>query len=1162
MKKRLILVVLSLLGSVMFAAAAIEDGVYSISCAQTDGYVALGAYHDMSPYICYVSDGDPIAADGYWMVRNTGSGYTFCNEVSGEYIVFTYDRVEEHFKYMTLSTEAGDGSELWNVTENDDGSISLFSAFDGSYCWNLRAGAGLLGGYQGSGRSINELYYLTKKGSEPGPGPEPEPKPEVMTKFPDAVHVFLTDGHIDAFPKEIVSSRTESGGNLVIETSVGQTFTYPLSRVNHVSELAPTDFPTFESFKFNNKFNDQLFADAEGEMIEDTVFVTLAAIGKRLTPSFKVPDDQTLVYVDGQLQESKVTRRRFEDDTYYVVTREGIRMLLPERGTESNYTMQPYGRLVRVAVSWLTDRAEVPTIYINTADGEPITSKTDFKDATIIIDGHGIFPSMEKTELQIRGRGNSSWSWPKKPYRLKFAEKVKPLGMTKGKNWVLLSNYQTGSLMSNAIGMKAANLMGASGANHIIPVDLYLNSEYRGNYNLTEKVGFSNNSIDLEDEQAAALIELDSYYDEPDGQKFRSTPYYLPINIKKPEFGDDETRLTLDLIREDWNRFMTTLNRGQDLSRHVDIDQLVRFLMVNELINNYELGHPKSTFCYRESFESDTSKYVFGPVWDLDWAFGYEGNGRYYRDNATTNYWIDMPNWDANVKHFIQDLRWRYEPMSSRYQQLWEKFMAEDLTELLEFCKDYYDFAYKSFSSNADVWGDRTNYKQQVSTAANWLQKRASQIYQDILDNVRPEPVEPIEPITFDNDKLYAITCRRGAMVLDENHTGLDVGQIRIDAPEEDKQFAIIHIEGNNYLYSPVTKMFLNTSALYGSWVPQLGSPVYFDTLHPDEEYLYMISTLADDGSIRYFNNSTTSLVINSWNTPDDGDRWKIEEVGDFDPTEALQLAQSSMLAVTTNLMYDHQIIASQTRNIPYGAHLPDPPADWSNAFVSLYPVGDQPLFVTEETTVTYEAIWQGPFDFTTSTDDAQWYNMTIRSDYMVGKNDTEPYVPVAVLDPDTLSLESFQWAFGGTPYNVKVYNRSTGLDATLTLEGSNAVMRPGDYYWDIMPNLDGFVLRVQDNATPFTCLNQIGGKGGPLQSWTHENSHTDNGSTFRVTPAPTLYDGIRDLADTSAPLRPVCRDSSQQSPSSIIMDLAGRRLDRILQPGVYIINGRKRLVR
>ena len=671
MKKRLTLLVLSLVGCITFAAAAIEDGVYSISCAQTEGYVALGAKHDMAPYICYVDDGGTIAADGYWVVTNTRSGYTFRNEVSGEYIVFTYDRDDAYYKYMTLSTEPADKAQFWKVTENEDGSISLFSVVDEAYCWNLRSSQGLLGTYRGTGRSVNELYYLTKKGSTPGPGPgpgpgpDPDPKPEVMTKFPDAVHVFFTDGRIDAIPKDIVTSRTETGGNLVIQTSVGQTFTYPLSSVDHVSEEAPTDFPTFESYKFNNKFNDQLFTDADGEFVEDTVFVTLAAIGKRLTPSFKVPDDQTLVYVDGELQESKVTRRRFENDTYYVVTREGIRMFLPETGSTSNYSWQPYGRLVRVAVDWLTDRAEVPTIYINTADGLPITSKTDFKDATISIDGHGIFPSMEETELQIRGRGNSSWGWPKKPYRLKFAEKVKPLGMKNGKNWVLLSNYQTGSLMSNAIGMKAANLMGAAGANHIVPVDLYLNGEYRGNYNLTEKVGFSNNSVDLDDEAAAALLELDSYYDEPEGQKFRSSPYSLPINIKEPEFDEGETRLTLDIIRSDWNTFMTTLNRGQDISKHVDIEQLVRFLMVNELINNYELGHPKSTFCYRESFESDTSKYVFGPVWDLDWAFGYEGHGRYYNDDATTNYWLDMPNWDSNVKQFIQDLRWKNESMSA-----------------------------------------------------------------------------------------------------------------------------------------------------------------------------------------------------------------------------------------------------------------------------------------------------------------------------------------------------------------------------------------------------------------------------------------------------------------------------------------------------------------
>ena len=178
--------------------------------------------------------------------------------------------------------------------------------------------------------------------------------------------------------------------------------------------------------------------------------------------------------------------------------------------------------------------------------------------------------------------------------------------------------------MSNAVGMKAANLMKASAANHIVPVDLYLNGEYRGSYNLTEKVGFSNNSVDLADETAAALLELDSYYDEPSNQKFRSYPYNLPINIKEPEFAEGTTTLTLDVIQNDFNAFMATLSKGKDISKYVDVEQLARFLMVNELICNFELYHPKSTFCYRESFASDTSKYVFGPVWDLDWGFGYE----------------------------------------------------------------------------------------------------------------------------------------------------------------------------------------------------------------------------------------------------------------------------------------------------------------------------------------------------------------------------------------------------------------------------------------------------------------------------------------------------------------------------------------------------------
>ncbi|MCR5780955.1 MAG: CotH kinase family protein [Bacteroidaceae bacterium] len=1088
----------------VIADPILADGVYYISCQQGDGYVGLGEYHDVNPYICYITDGSAMTDDAYWVVTNTQSGYTFCNEASGQYIVFTYDRVDAYYKYLTLADQApADGSQYWDIIEQSDGSLAIQSRFDPAYCWNLRLSQGLLGTYSGSGGgSNNERYYFKKKGSEPdpAPGPDPGPDPQVQpldrTSFPAALHVFLKDGRMEAYPLEYVTKHSQTNGELVIETNIGQTFTYPLANVASYSDQAPTDFPTFESFKFNNKFNDQLFTDAEGEMIGDTVFVTIAAIGKRLTPSFKLPDGEDIeVYVNNVRQESKVSRLRFDKDIYYVITRPNYQMLLPVESSEkgaTSYKMQPYGRIVRVHVDWLTDRAEVPTIYINTLDGEPITSKYDFKDASIIIDGHGIFPSMEETPLQIKGRGNSSWGWSKKPYRLKFEDKVKPLGMTKGKNWVLLANGQRGSLMSNAIGMKAANLMKASAANHIVPVDLYLNGEYRGSYNLTEKVGLANNSVDLEDESAAALLELDSYYDEPDGQKFRSQPYNLPINIKEPEFDEGTTRLTLETIASDFNSFMKTLSRGQNISKHVDVEQLVRFLMVNELILNYEFYHPKSTFCYRESFESDTSKYVFGPVWDLDWAFGYERAGNYFRNEATYNYWLDGPNME--VVQFVRDLRFKYTPLSDVYKSLWEKFMDNDLEELLEYCQDYYDFAHNSFDLNRDKWGDNTDYGKQVEEATTWLDTRAHQIYDDILSGKRPELPDPEEnPIIFDNNKLYTLTCRRGALVLNEGHTGLAAGQTRTDAPEEDQQFAILHIAGYNYLYSPVTKQFLNCAS-NGFWSDELTTPVTFSDTQADEDYLYMLS-YNNGSNVLYFNNNG-NIVINSYSKPDEGNRWLIEEVGDFDPTDAMALAYESLHTVTNRIMFNGKVVGTETYHVPDGANVPEPAESWTNSFISLKEPADIPYAVYDDLTLDYEADWTGPFKFSTSANDATWYNMTIRSEYFVNKDESEPYYPT-VVDDQALTTETYHWAFGGDPYHVKIYNRTTGFTETLTKDGNNAVMRSGDYIWDLQPNSDGFILR--ETGTEHNCINQYGGKTGPLQFWNDDNSLHDNGSTFRV---------------------------------------------------------------
>ena len=1324
------------------ADASIEDGVYYISCTKEDGFLGLGAFHDVNPFIYYVTGGQERTEDAYWVITNTQSGYTFRNQATGQLLVFTTGREDLYYKYMTIASEPlGDDSEYWNIIEGADGAFCVQSVVATEYYWNLRAGTNMLGTYRGSnGNSNNERFVFQKAGSIPKPFPQIEHEyvdldlpsgtlwatcnvgaynPEeygyyfawgenqtkdeytyvnykffnndqvtkynatdgltelladddvstvafgaewktpskaqwdelldarnttiewtnvnsvngkkitsirngksvflpaagnyniyglsetdkeghywsrtVSTEnasdacyvcfdhtdfigtyyvdrhygmnvrpvreqdiqfpsdqytpytFPEALHVFLSDGRIEAYPQKFVTGYTENEDEdlLTIETNIGQNFTYSLSEVDSLSRQKP-DFPTFESFKFSKKNNDQVFTPFNGEIVEDTVFVTVAAIGKRLTPTLAVTGEDTEVYVNDRLQAEIGDRLRFDKDIYYVVSPKGCRMLMQE--TEDQYAMHPYGRCIRVHVEWLTDRAQVPTIYINTSDGQPITSKDYYKDATITIDGHDIFPSMEETAMQIKGRGNSSWGWPKKPYRMKFADKVKPLGMTKGKSWVLLSNYQTGSLMSNAIGMKAANLIETSAANHIVPVDLYLNGEYKGSYNFTEKVGLANNSVDVMDESTAALLELDSYYDEPDGQKFRSSPYNLPINIKEPDFSEGATSLTLEKIQTSFNNFLAALYRGKDISRFVDIEQLARFMMVDELTLNYEFFHPKSTFCYRENFDEDSCKYIFGPVWDLDWCFGYEKNRTYFINEAESNYWKDMPA--MNAVTFIQDLRFKYEPLDSVYRVLWEDFMQNDLQELLEYAQDYYDFAKNSFDANRSVWGDNTNYAQQAQTAANWLSVRTQKIYDDIVSGVRPDIIEPAEPIVFANNKLYTITCKRGDLILSYDYKGLEAGQSAWwTVYDYEKQFAIINIEGNNYLYSPYLKKYLRTgTANNGEWVEALGSPIYFDTSNANGEYIYMMSTLTENGGIKWFNNNNTTIVINNYNTPDDGDRWKITEVGEFDPTSAILLAQADMYAVTNRYIWNGEVIGSETSKKLKGAEPPLPSGRWSNPFVKLTEPDNMPYQIDGETTIDYEVEWNGPFAFSSSDDDIYWYNMTIRDNFYVGKSDTEPYYPVSMTDEETLSSDEYLWAFGGNPYQIVLYNRSTGFSESLTAVGDYAVMRPGVYAWDLLPNSDGFVLRLP--GTESTCMNQFGGETGPLKFWNDQRSTTDNGSTLRIT--QSIVDGIKSLSESKA------RGTSSDD---IIYDLSGRRVSRP-NHGIYLRQGKKVLVK
>jgi spore coat protein CotH len=360
----------------------------------------------------------------------------------------------------------------------------------------------------------------------------------------------------------------------------------------------------------------------------------------------------------------------------------------------------------------------LPIIIINTVNSAPITSKENYTTADIrIIDSHNESYCLETT-TEIRGRGNTTWGYPKKPYRIKFFEKQSLFGYQKAKSWVLLANYQDPTLIMNTIAFELGQRFGLPYTNHYVHVELVLNGVYEGSYVLTEQVQVGKGRVDI-DEDNGFLVELDVYYDED--PKFRTSRYDLPVMIKSPEdLGDYsfvenainelETALSSDSFPESGYR---------DL---IDMDTFIDYLLITEIVRNGELGHPKSTYMYKDK----NGKISMGPLWDYDWAFGYAGGGHTYFTTA-----------DGRIMGHSFFARFFDDPVfRTKYKERWnEKY--EDIFSMGEE-GNYLDMMAvsleKSQRENYRVWQwkDAVNYSHEITKMKIWWNDRISYLNEEI----------------------------------------------------------------------------------------------------------------------------------------------------------------------------------------------------------------------------------------------------------------------------------------------------------------------------------------------------------------------------------------------------------------------------------------------
>lgn len=362
----------------------------------------------------------------------------------------------------------------------------------------------------------------------------------------------------------------------------------------------------------------------------------------------------------------------------------------------------------------------IPQITITTDDPvSEIPSKDDYLKATLTIDGKGVYKDYSgKTE--IKGRGNSTWGYPKKPYRLKLDKKSEICGLGVAKNYVLLANHIDPTLMLNSVAFKIGHLLDFPFTNHAIPVDVTLNGNYKGSYLLTEQVEIYESRVNI-DPKKSIIWEMDAYFDED--LKFKSTPFDLPVMVKDL---DDET--LFESWKNDLNAFLTQFNKpleGNNYVDLIDIESVANYLIVFNLTNNMEINHPKSIYMHKEG----TGKYVMGPLWDFDWAYGYEGTGRHF-----ANY--QMPLFNSSMgggvgtrffERFLSDNR-----VKAIYKKNWTNFRSGKFQELLRYIDDYAKLLKPSVTRENSMWGKAGSFDTKVGNLKTWLEGRAGYIDQEV----------------------------------------------------------------------------------------------------------------------------------------------------------------------------------------------------------------------------------------------------------------------------------------------------------------------------------------------------------------------------------------------------------------------------------------------
>lgn len=265
----------------------------------------------------------------------------------------------------------------------------------------------------------------------------------------------------------------------------------------------------------------------------------------------------------------------------------------------------------------------------------------------------------------IRGRGNSTWGAPKKPYKLKLDQKADLFGMGADKNWALLANYYDVTMLRNKMTYALGREFLPKGT--FVPesvfVHVMMNDEYLGLYTLSEDIRFGKERIPEEEPSKEAdasesalsggyLLMTELFGDK--GRTFHTARNSFQIDTPESE---DLTEAQYEYISKYMCNLENAVYQGAPFSDLLDLDSYIDYYLIEELSGNKDGYRSSSTYLVK----GKDDRLVFGPLWDFDYV---AWSGGLQEAEGFTN--VDYAPW---IEQFLQMDGFR-EKLLSRWEVL------------------------------------------------------------------------------------------------------------------------------------------------------------------------------------------------------------------------------------------------------------------------------------------------------------------------------------------------------------------------------------------------------------------------------------------------------------------------------------------------------------